>query len=155
MPYRLVARKPASTIGYHFTPIIIKPRASEKRRILEGCSSVLERQIEREGAIFIIVLEQVFQRERGNRKTRMKQKREKNNAGSLEKRGESGDSSSLQPVYPSNKYIIMPVVPLACFQPHPRCLPCTGRFFSPPRKNRPRKKRARFSLLSPGLTDKI
>lgn len=45
-----------------------------------------------------------------------------------------------------NKYIIMPAVPSACFQPLPRCLPCTGRIFSPPRKNR----RGAKKVPSPG-----
>lgn len=46
-------REPDPAIGYHFTPIIIKPRASEKKGSLVRIDDILERK--REGNIYLLL----------------------------------------------------------------------------------------------------
>lgn len=124
-----------------------------EERILEGSDSVLERQIDRERSSIYHCSRAGPPRDEGGRRNENEAKGRKKSCGFFQKkRGKRGTRGLRNLLYPLNKYIIMPAVPLACFQPHPRCLPCTGRFFPPSTKNRQRKKRA---LLSPGLTDKI
>lgn len=55
---------------------------------------------------------------------------EKKSCGFSKKTGKQSPVRGTLVLHILNKYIIMPAVPSACFQPLPRCLPCTGRFLS-------------------------